>query len=93
MKITSVPTVTSNEIWNEWNIRVFDCCFTECAENDSYVVLDLSEDRVDELKEDIEWQTGKGDSAYLHRLKNELDLIENFRNIGYTISILVYVSW
>lgn len=93
MKIVNVPTVTSDEILNEWDIRVFDCCFTECAENDSYVVLDLTEDRVEELKEDIEWQTGKGDSAYLHRLQNELDLVENFRNIGYTVSILVYVSW
>lgn len=93
MKIVNVPTVTSDEIWNEWNIRVFDCCFTECAENDSYVVLDLTEDKVDILKEDIEWQAGKGDSTYLRRLKNELNLVENFRNIGYTISILVYVSW
>jgi hypothetical protein len=93
MKITSVSTVTSEEIFNEWNIRVFDCCFVECVENDSYVVLDLSEDRVDELKEDIEWQTGKGDSVYLRRLKNELNLVENFRSIGYTTSILVYVSW
>lgn len=93
MKIVNVPTVTSDEIQNEWNIRVFDCCFTECAENDSYVVLDLTEDKVDILKEDIEWQAGKGDSAYLRRLKNELNLVENFRNIGYTISILVYVSW
>jgi hypothetical protein len=93
MKITSVPTVTSYEIFSEWNIRVFDCCFTEGVENDSYVVLNLSEDRVSELKEDIEWQTGKGDSAYLRRLKNELNLVENFRSIGYTVSILVYASW
>ena len=93
MRIINVPTVTSDAILNEWDIRVFDCCFTECVENDSYVVLDLSEDRVEELKEDIDWQTGKGDSAYLRRLKNELDLVENFRNIGYTESILVYVSW
>jgi hypothetical protein len=93
MKITSVSTVTSDEIFNEWNIRVFDCCFTEGVMNDSYVVLDLSEDRVNELKEDIEWQAGRGDNVYLRHLKNELNLIENFRSIGYTVSILVYVSW
>jgi hypothetical protein len=29
----------------------------------------------------------------LRHLKNELNLIENFRSIGYTVSILVYVSW
>lgn len=88
MKIVNVPTVTSGEILDEWDIRVSGCCGID----NNYIILDLSEDRVEELKEDIEWQKGKCDSAYLRRLQNELALIENFRNIGYTDSILVYVN-
>ena len=93
MKIVNVPTVSGSEIERELDISLFDCEFTQCVENDTYVVLDLTDDKVDELREDIEWYEGKGEQGILTRMRNELKIVEYFRSIGYNISILVYVSW
>ncbi len=93
MKIVNLPSVTSSEIERELDISVFECEFTQCVENDTYTVLDLSDSRVDELKEDIEWYEGKGETGILTRMRNELRVVEYFRSLGYNISILVYVSW
>ena len=95
MKIEMRPVVQSWNIEKEFGIRVLDCNFTQGVENDSYVPLWLDKDRRDELWEDIRYYTAKGDgeSAYVRRLENELDLINRFRAMGYTDSILVFVSW
>lgn len=93
MKIVNVPTVLSSEIEKELNISVFECEFTQCVENDTYALLDLTEDKIDTLKEDIEWYEGKGETGILTRMRNELKVVEYFRSLGYTASILVYVSW
>ena len=95
MKIEMKPLVHSWNIEKEFGIRVLDCEFTQMVENDSYVPLWLDEDSSADLWEDIKYYTDKGDgeSAYVKRLKNELDLINRFRAMGYTDSILVFVSW
>ena len=95
MNIEMIPLVNSWNIEKEFGIRVLDCEFTQMVENNSYVPLWLDEDRRDELWEDIRYYTDKGDgeSAYVKRLENELDLINRFRAMGYTNSILVYVFW
>ena len=94
MFIEMKPVVHSYNIEKEFGIRVLDCEFTQMVENDSYVPLWLDDDRVDELREDIRYYTDKGDgeSAYVKRLENELDLINRFRAMGYTYSILVFIS-
>ena len=93
MKIVNVPTVLSSDIENELNISVFECEFTQCVENDTYALLDLTEDNVNTLKEDIEWYERKCETGILTRMRNELKVVEYFRSLGYTTSILVYVSW
>jgi hypothetical protein len=93
MKIVNVPTVLGSDIENELNISLFDCEFTQYVENDTYALLDLTEDNVNTLKEDIEWYEGKGETGILTRMRNELKIVEYFRSLGYTVSILVYVSW
>jgi hypothetical protein len=95
MRIEMKPIVHSWEIEKEFGIDVLRCQFTQMVENDSYVPLWLDEDRVDELREDIKYYTdkGEGEAAYVKRLENELDLINRFRAMGYTYSILVFVSW
>lgn len=93
MKIVNVPTVTEKDILNELNIDVFECEFTQEAENDSYVILDLTEDHLEDLKEEIEWNKDKCEDKYVRRLLKEIQLIEYFRNLGYDMEILVYVSW
>ena len=95
MKIEMTPVVQSWSIEKEFGICIFDCQFTQMVENDSYVPLWLDDDRVNELWADIRYYIDKGESesAYVKRLENELDLINRFRAMGYTDSILIFVSW
>ena len=96
MKIEMKPVVYSWDIEKEFGIRVFDCAFTQMVENDdSYILLRLDEGYRDELWEDIRYYTDRreGESDYVKRLENELDLINRFRVMGYTDSILVFVTW
>ena len=93
MKIEMKPTVTSSAIYKEFGIDVMDCQFTEECGNDSYLTLWLDSDRATELWEEIEFYKNKCEDRYVARMKNELELIRKFRDMGYTDSILVYVSW
>ena len=93
MKIVNVPTVDGCEIERELGIRIYDCEFAQMAENGGYVVLDLTTDHIEDLREEYEWNKGKGFDKYVERLENELKLIDYFRGIGYEREILVYVTW
>lgn len=95
MKIITKPVVHSWDIEEEFGIRVFDCEFTQMAENDTYVSLCLNNDRIIDLWEDIKYYSEKGDgeAPFVLRLKNELELINKFRDMGYNDEILVFVSW
>lgn len=93
MKIEMMPTVNSWDIEQEFGIRVFDCLFTREVENDSYVSLDLDEDNLQSIKKVLENYLDDDENFYVKFLKNELDLINKFRAMGYTENILVYVSW
>ena len=91
MNIIMRPTVTSGEIKEEFGINIFECEFTQGVANDSYVTLWLDESQSNDIWEEI--QDCKDEYHYVNRLKNELNLINKFRAIGYTDSILVFVSW
>ena len=91
MNITMKPTVTSSEIEREFGIRVLDCPFTDQVANDSYVTLWLDKNSVKALWEEI--NDCADEERYVKRLKNELELINKFRELGYTEFILVFVSW
>ena len=95
MKITNVPVVNSWELEEAYAVSIYECDFVQEVENDSYVLLDLTLDRLDQLREDLEWQEGKGESGsrYARGLRSEIKIIEGLRALGYEISILVYVSW
>lgn len=93
MKIVNVPTVTAKEIKQELNIDVYKCEFAQEAENDCYIILDLTEDHIDDLREEIEWNKDHFEDKYIQRMLNELHLIDYFRKLGYDMEILVYVSW
>jgi hypothetical protein len=90
-----MPTVSCWEVEKAFDVCIFDCDFTQGVENDSYVTLDLTQDRVDELKEELEWQEGKGDGdmRYARGIRAELKIIEGFREMGYDTSILVFITW
>lgn len=89
MKIEMVPTVNSWDIEEEFGIRVLDCDFAYWADNDSYVTLDLDENRLQILEN----YSNDDESFYAKFWRNELNLINKFRAMGYTENILVYVSW
>ena len=54
MKIEMVPTVNSWDIEQELGIWVLDYPFTQEARNDSYVNLELTEDKINELWEELQ---------------------------------------
>ena len=93
MNIQMQPTVTSSEIYREMGIDVMDCEFAQECGNDSYITLWLDSDRATELWKEIEFYKNKFEDAFVDRMKNELELIKKFRDMGYTDSILVFVSW
>ena len=93
MKIEMVPTVNSWDIEEEFGICVLDCFFTQEEKNDSYVTLDLDEDRLQTIKKILENYPDDDETFYVKLWKNQLKLIEKFRAMGYTENILVYVSW
>lgn len=95
MKIEMAPTVNSWDIKEEFGIRVLDCDFTHWAENDSYVSLELGDGKIQGLQAEIE-KFSNGDPyerKYAQSLRNELDLVNKFRAMGYTERIFVYISW
>lgn len=95
MKITNIPTVEASELEKTYDVDIFDCDFAQEAENDSYVRLDLTDDRISDLYEEIEWQEGKGEenSRYCKGLKAELKIIKGLRDIGYEMFMLVHIYW
>lgn len=92
LKIKNMPTVSGDAIREEFNIDIFECEFTEMAENGSYVILNLNDKAVKNLKDSIDWEQGKSFHR-LNKLKNELNLVEKLRELGYTDEILVFVFW
>lgn len=92
IKIQICQYADMDNICEHFNTHMSDYEFCQEVENDGYVSLDLSDYAVEELVESIRWEEGK-DVHYQKRLKNDLALVEYFRNIGYRDSILIYVSW
>lgn len=88
IKVTFQPTVDFDDISEELGIHMSECSITEMAENGSYITVDLSNERVEELKEDIE--QGKGN---LTKLKNDLRIIELLRSLVPSDSILIFIFW
>ena len=93
MNIEMRPVVHSWNIEKEFGISVLDCEFTQMVENDSYVSLWLDDDRVNELQEEIASCNDGSENKYVNRCSKELELINHFRAMGYTDSILIFVSW
>lgn len=93
IKITMQPTINMDDICEELGLHMSDFECTQMAENGSYVIFDCSDERVEELSEDLEWQKGKGDIHYFNRLSNEYALVNLLRAQGILDSVLIYISW
>lgn len=92
IKVTFQPTVDFDDITDELGIHMSECSITEMAKNGSYITVDLSNERVEELKEEIRWEQGKSDLRF-KKLKNDLRIIKSLRALVPSDSILVFVFW
>lgn len=63
------------------------------AENGSYNSLELDDATLEELYEDLEWYKNRLNDEYVHRIENQIKLVEHLRWQGYLDSILVYIAW
>lgn len=59
IKLKTIPYITTNDVkeltgehWGEFE-------FAQMAENDSYQILNCADGDLEELYEDLEWETGK----------------------------------
>ena len=92
IKVTFQPTVDFDDITDELGIHMSECSITDMAENGSYITVDLSNKRVEELKEEIKRERGKSELR-LKKLKNDLRIIESLRTLVPSDSILVFIFW
>lgn len=93
IKITMCPTIDMEDICRELGLckRDFEC--TQMVANDSYIIFDCSEERVEELSEDLERAKGKGETSYFNRLSNDYALINLLRAQGILDYVLICVNW
>lgn len=93
IKIKQMPTITTDDIEKLTGIHWTEFEFTDCVENDSYVLLVCDEEEKAALEEDLMWELGKSERR-VRNIKNQLKLIE-ILNTEYNITdgILVFVCW
>lgn len=106
--IKSVRYITTDDVKKLTGKHWSDFEFAQMAENDSYQILDCSDDHLEDLKDDFEdaeepfiedyddeeeYNWSK-ECCLWARLRNEINLIEILRN-EYNIhdTILVWISW
>lgn len=93
IKMIMRPTVDMDDICKELGLHMSDFEFTQMVENDSYVTFDCSDERVEELSEELERKKDKGDTRYFSRISNDYALINLLRAQGILEYTLIYVSW
>ena len=106
--IKTVNCITTNDVEKLTGKHWGDFEFVQMAANDSYQILDCSDSRLEDLKDDFEdakepsiedyddeeEYKWRKESCRWARLRNEINLIEIIRN-EYNIhdTILVWISW
>lgn len=93
IKMIMRPTVDMDDICKELGLHMSDFEFTQMVENDSYVTFDCSDERVEELSEELELKKDKCDTRYFNRISNDYALINLLRAQGILEYTLIYVSW
>lgn len=93
IEIKQMPTITTEDVEKLTGIHWTEFAFTDCVENDSYVLLVCDEEEKAALEEDLMWDLGKSERR-VRNIKNQLKLIE-ILNTEYNITdgILVFVCW
>jgi hypothetical protein len=87
------PTVDMSDICKELGLHLSDFECTQMVGNDSYITFDCSDERVEELSEELEWTKDKCDTHYFNRISNDYALINLLRAQGILDSVLIFVCW
>ena len=93
MKVTMQPTINLDEACEILNCHMSEFEFTQMVENDSYVIFDCSDEKMEDLAAELDWAQGKGETYRLNRLIHDYDLLRLLREQGILDSVLIYVSW
>ena len=78
------------DVCRELQMRVRDFEFAHLANNDSYVTLDLTDEDVEDLRVEIEYEE---DKKRRKRLENDYALINFLRGMGHREHMIVFISW
>lgn len=92
LKIETKYVIDIEDIEKEFKTHMSDYEFTQMAENGSYVSLECDDGTLEELYEDLDWENGKSHDRYL-RIKNQIQLVEYLRNLGYRDMVLINIYW
>jgi hypothetical protein len=87
------PTIELREVCEILKCHISDFEFTQMVENDSYVIFNCSDEALEDLSEELDWEQGKGNTYRLNRLIHDYDLMRLLREQGILDDILIYVSW
>lgn len=93
IKVDYMPTVKGTDIEKELNISIFDCEFASMAENGGYELLPLDDKHIQDLQDEIADCDDGTEYKYVTAIKNDLKVIQYFRENGFTDAILVNISW
>lgn len=92
LEVKTEYVIDIEDVEKEFKTHMSEYEFTQMAENGSYVPLNCDDASLEELYEDLEWEAGKGSGRY-QRIKNQIQLVEYMRKLGYRSMVLVSVYW
>ena len=92
MSIYSINVIANENMAKIFNFDITDTVFTYDPPADGeYIYVRLDDDMLDELAEELEWETEHGDDIYAKRLYNSIHFVEGMRNhYGLDVEVLVH---
>ena len=77
MNITMRPTIDMDEVCETLKCHLSDFECTQMTENDSYIIFNCSDERMEDLTEMLDWEQNNGNTRRLDRLIHDYDLIDD----------------
>ena len=91
MSIYSINVISNEDVIDIFGFSITETTFAHYPEDGVYIYVRLDDDMLDELAEELEWETEHGDDIYAKRLYNSIHFIEGMRNhYGLDVEVLVH---
>jgi hypothetical protein len=91
MSIYSINVIANEDVINTFGFSITETTLVHNPEDGEYIYVRLDDDMLDELAEELEWETEHGDDIYAKRLYSSIFFIENMRNhYGLDVEVLVH---